>query len=60
MVVGLEKPGSKLSLGCPELLLNGGKSLEGCVFGGLKPKSHVPILIKRYLDKVLYSLYLLC
>ncbi|KAL9316094.1 hypothetical protein ACSQ67_017095 [Phaseolus vulgaris] len=53
MVVGLEKPGSKLSLGCPELLLNGGKSLEGCVFGGLKPKSHVPILIKRYLDKEL-------
>ncbi|KAK8466969.1 hypothetical protein PHAVU_008G207700 [Phaseolus vulgaris] len=52
IVLGLEKPGSKLSLSCSEVLVSG-KSLEGCLFGGLKPKSHVPILVKRYMDKEL-------
>jgi len=58
IVLGLEKPGSKLSLNCTELLLTE-KSLQGCTFGGLKPKSHVPILIKRYMDKVLCAILLL-
>ncbi|TKY57070.1 Alcohol dehydrogenase 7 [Spatholobus suberectus] len=52
IVLGSDKPGSKLSLSCSEVLVNG-KSLMGCLFGGLKPKSHVPILLKRYLDKLL-------
>ncbi|RYR45770.1 hypothetical protein Ahy_A07g031567 [Arachis hypogaea] len=33
-----------------QILFNG-KSLIGCLFGGLKPKSHVPVLLKRYMDK---------
>ncbi|KAK7372660.1 hypothetical protein VNO80_06047 [Phaseolus coccineus] len=51
IVLGMDKP-SKLSLSCSELLVSG-KSLKGCLFGGLKPKSHVPILVKRYMDKEL-------
>nr|XP_007141579.1 hypothetical protein PHAVU_008G2078000g [Phaseolus vulgaris]ESW13573.1 hypothetical protein PHAVU_008G2078000g [Phaseolus vulgaris] len=51
IVLGMDKP-SKLTLSCSELLVSG-KSLKGCLFGGLKPKSHVPILIKRYMDKEL-------
>ena len=56
IVLGSDKPGSKLSLSCSEILVSG-KSLVGCMFGGLKPKSHVPILIKRYLDKVLCPIF---
>ncbi|KAL2316942.1 hypothetical protein Fmac_030818 [Flemingia macrophylla] len=52
IVLGVEKPGSKLSLSCNEVL-HSGKSLVGSLFGGLKPKSHVPILLKRYMDKEL-------
>lgn len=52
IVLGVDKPGSKLSLSCSEVLVQG-KNLMGCLFGGLKPKSDVPILLKRYMDKVL-------
>ncbi|KAH1211668.1 Alcohol dehydrogenase-like 7 [Glycine max] len=52
IVLGVEKPGSMLSLSCNEVL-HSGKSLVGCLFGGLKPKSDVPILLKRYMDKEL-------
>ncbi|KAG5064541.1 hypothetical protein JHK85_005724 [Glycine max] len=52
IVLGVDKPGSKLNLSCSEVLVSG-KSLRGCLFGGLKPKSHVPILLKRYMDKEL-------
>ncbi|KAE9596265.1 hypothetical protein Lal_00048674 [Lupinus albus] len=52
IVVGVDKPGSMLSLSSNEILLDG-KSLMGSLFGGLKPKSDVPILLKRYLDKEL-------
>ncbi|XP_047178001.1 alcohol dehydrogenase-like 7, partial [Vigna umbellata] len=41
VVVGLDKPGSKLSLDCGEVLLSE-KTLRGCLFGGLKPKTDVP------------------
>ncbi|CAJ1971176.1 unnamed protein product [Sphenostylis stenocarpa] len=50
IVLGVDKPGSKVSLNNSEVLASG-KSLTGCLFGGLKPKSHVPILLKRYMDK---------
>ncbi|KAK7320500.1 hypothetical protein VNO77_30031 [Canavalia gladiata] len=52
IVLGVDKPGSKLSLSSSEVL-HKGKSLMGALFGGLKPKSHVPILLKRYMDKEL-------
>ncbi|KAH1211682.1 Alcohol dehydrogenase-like 7 [Glycine max] len=52
IVLGVDKPGSKLNLSCSEVHVCG-KSLRGCLFGGLKPKSHVPILLKRYMDKQL-------
>ncbi|XP_019455881.1 PREDICTED: alcohol dehydrogenase-like 7 [Lupinus angustifolius] len=52
IVVGVDKPESRLSLSSNEVLLDG-KSLIGSLFGGLKPKSDVPILLKRYLDKEL-------
>ncbi|KAL2973350.1 hypothetical protein AAZX31_14G040700 [Glycine max] len=50
IVLGVDKPGSKLNLSCSEVHVCG-KSLRGCLFGGLKPKSHVPILLRRYMDK---------
>ncbi|XP_073224296.1 alcohol dehydrogenase-like 7 isoform X3 [Cicer arietinum] len=52
IVVGVDKPGAKLSLSSSEVL-HDGKSLTGSLYGGLKPKSHVPILLKRYMDKEL-------
>ncbi|TKY46561.1 Alcohol dehydrogenase 7 [Spatholobus suberectus] len=52
IVVGVDKPGAKISLNSYEVLLDG-KSLMGSLFGGLKPKSDVPILLKRYMDKEL-------
>ncbi|TKY46562.1 Alcohol dehydrogenase 7 [Spatholobus suberectus] len=52
VVVGVDKPGAKISLSSFEVL-HDGKSLMGSLFGGLKPKSHVPILLKRYMDKEL-------
>ncbi|CAN4123057.1 unnamed protein product [Withania somnifera] len=52
VVLGVDKPGAQLNLN-PYDFLMGGKTLTGSLFGGLKPKSDVPILIKRYLDKVL-------
>ncbi|QHO27007.1 hypothetical protein HN51_024020 [Arachis hypogaea] len=52
VVLGVDKPGSCLSLSSSEVLCDG-KSLIGALFGGLKPKSHVPILLKRYMDKEL-------
>ncbi|KAK4276464.1 hypothetical protein QN277_014611 [Acacia crassicarpa] len=52
IVVGVDKPGSKLSLSSAEVL-HSGKVLTGSLFGGLKPKTHIPILAKRYLDKEL-------
>ena len=55
VVLGLDKPGSRLSLSCSEVL-HGGKTLQGNLFGGLKPKSHVSILLKRYMDKVLCAI----
>ncbi|RZB67399.1 Alcohol dehydrogenase-like 2 [Glycine soja] len=52
IVLGVDKPGSKLNLSCSEVHVCG-KSLRGYLFGGLKPKSHVPILLKRYMDKLI-------
>ncbi|KAL1822920.1 hypothetical protein ACET3Z_009698 [Daucus carota] len=52
VVLGVDKPGSNLTLSSGEVLRSG-KTLTGCLFGSLKPKSDVPMLVKRYLDKEL-------
>ncbi|CAI9296373.1 unnamed protein product [Lactuca saligna] len=52
VVVGLDDPSSMLTLSTFELLYSG-KSLMGSFFGGLKPKTDINILGKRYMDKEL-------
>ncbi|XP_054819587.1 alcohol dehydrogenase-like 7 [Prosopis cineraria] len=52
IVVGVDKLGSRLSFSSAEVL-GSGKCLMGCLFGGLKPKSHIPILLQRYINKEL-------
>ncbi|XP_058220597.1 alcohol dehydrogenase-like 7 [Rhododendron vialii] len=52
IVLGVDKPGAQLSFSSFEVL-HTGKTLTGSLFGGLKPKSDIPILIKRYMDKEL-------
>ncbi|KAK7300333.1 hypothetical protein RJT34_11176 [Clitoria ternatea] len=52
IVLGGHKSGSMLSLSIGKDFLSG-KSLIGSLLGGIKPKSHVPILLKRYIDKEL-------
>lgn len=50
-MLGVDKPGAECSFSSSDILVNG-KTLTGCLFGGLKPKSDVPMLVKRYMDKV--------
>uniref|UniRef100_A0A803MXH2 Alcohol dehydrogenase n=1 Tax=Chenopodium quinoa TaxID=63459 RepID=A0A803MXH2_CHEQI len=51
IVLGLDnKLDAQLSFLSMDVLLSG-KTIKGSVFGDLKPKSDVPILVKRYLDK---------
>ncbi|XP_027932052.1 alcohol dehydrogenase-like 7 [Vigna unguiculata] len=52
IVLGVDKPGARINISSHEVL-HDGKCLMGSLFGGLKPKSHVPILLKRYVDKEL-------
>nr|XP_017241752.1 PREDICTED: alcohol dehydrogenase-like 7 [Daucus carota subsp. sativus] len=52
VVLGVDRPGSNLTLPSGEVLMSG-KTLTGRLFGGLKPKTDVPMLVKRYLDKEL-------
>lgn len=47
----MDRPDSQLSLNSVEVLCSG-KTLIGSLFGGLKAKADVPILAKRYMDKV--------
>ncbi|KAJ0896735.1 putative alcohol dehydrogenase [Helianthus annuus] len=46
------EPGAMLTFKSYEVL-DKGKTLMGALFGGLKPKSDIPILIKRYMNKEL-------
>ncbi|KAE8731415.1 Alcohol dehydrogenase-like 7 [Hibiscus syriacus] len=52
VVLGVDKPGAELKLSSSEVLVSG-KTLTGCLYGGLKTKTDVPLLIKRYTDKEL-------
>ncbi|XP_021756506.1 alcohol dehydrogenase-like 7 [Chenopodium quinoa] len=50
IVLGLDKLDAQLSFLSLDVLLSG-KTIKGSVYGDLKAKSDVPILVKRYLDK---------
>ncbi|XP_024024566.1 alcohol dehydrogenase-like 7 isoform X1 [Morus notabilis] len=52
VVLGVDKPGSQVTLSATDVL-HSGKTLQGSLFGGLKPKSDIPVLLKRYTDKEL-------
>ncbi|KAH6782782.1 Zinc-binding alcohol dehydrogenase family protein, partial [Perilla frutescens var. frutescens] len=52
IVLGVEKPGVELKFKATEVLVSG-KAIMGSLFGGLKAKSDIPILVKKYMDKEL-------
>ncbi|CAO2817570.1 unnamed protein product [Amaranthus hypochondriacus] len=52
VVLGVDKPNSKLSLSSHDVLHNG-KILTGSLFGGIKAKSDISTLVNWYLDKKL-------
>ncbi|KAJ9553851.1 hypothetical protein OSB04_017896 [Centaurea solstitialis] len=52
VVLGVDHPEAMVSLSSFEVL-HSGKSLMGSFFGGLKPKSDIKVLEKRYKDKEL-------
>ncbi|CAN8291899.1 unnamed protein product [Cochlearia groenlandica] len=51
VILGMEKYGLPISLGSYDILR--GRTICGTLFGGLKPKLDIPILIDRYLRKEL-------
>ncbi|BBG95949.1 Zinc-binding alcohol dehydrogenase family protein [Prunus dulcis] len=51
LFLGMDKPGSQVTV--PSLDIICGKTLTGSLFGGLKPKSDIAVLINRYKDKEL-------
>ncbi|KAH7523438.1 hypothetical protein FEM48_Zijuj06G0010900 [Ziziphus jujuba var. spinosa] len=53
IVLGVDKPGSQVALPS-NAILQSGKILIGSLFGGLKPKSDIPVLLKRYTNKELH------
>lgn len=54
IILGVEKNMSPITIDSTEILY--GKTIIGSVFGGLKSKTHIPILINKYLNKV-YNIF---
>ncbi|XAR61573.1 Alcohol dehydrogenase, partial [Bertholletia excelsa] len=52
VVLGADRSGAQLSLS-PVDVMHSGRILTSAVFGGLRAKSDIPILLKRYMDKEL-------
>ncbi|KAK4481369.1 hypothetical protein RD792_012256 [Penstemon davidsonii] len=52
IVIGVDQPGSQLKFNSFDVL-HFGKTISGSLFGGLKPKTDIQTLIKRYMDKEL-------
>uniref|UniRef100_M4D767 Enoyl reductase (ER) domain-containing protein n=3 Tax=Brassica TaxID=3705 RepID=M4D767_BRACM len=50
VILGMEKNASPISLDSRAILR--GRSVHGSLFGGLKPKLDIPILVDRYLKKI--------
>ncbi|CAH2056758.1 unnamed protein product [Thlaspi arvense] len=57
VVIGMEMQGAPLTLNSYELLR--GKTIVGSMFGGIKAKTDIPILAKKYMNKVLKLLLFL-
>ncbi|GKV47449.1 hypothetical protein SLEP1_g54351 [Rubroshorea leprosula] len=53
IVLGVDRPEAQLNFNSLEVL-HSGKTITGSLFGGLKAKSDIPILLKRYVDKELH------
>ncbi|KAK7351195.1 hypothetical protein VNO77_10473 [Canavalia gladiata] len=51
VILGVEMHGSPLTLNPYQILR--GRTIIGSLFGGIKPKSDIPFLAKKYLDKEL-------
>ncbi|XP_045826762.1 alcohol dehydrogenase-like 1 isoform X1 [Trifolium pratense] len=51
VIIGVEMHGSPLTLN-PRTMLRG-RTITGSLFGGIKPKSDLPLLAQKYLDKEL-------
>ncbi|PNX78075.1 alcohol dehydrogenase 7-like protein, partial [Trifolium pratense] len=49
VIIGVEMHGSPLTLN-PRTMLRG-RTITGSLFGGIKPKSDLPLLAQKYLDK---------
>ncbi|XP_031263989.1 alcohol dehydrogenase-like 2 [Pistacia vera] len=52
VILGVDKIDQALSLNCYEILR--GKSVSGSLFGGIKPKTDIPLLAQKYVDKELH------
>ncbi|KAJ4966909.1 hypothetical protein NE237_018758 [Protea cynaroides] len=52
IVVGVDKPDSQLCFNSNEVLLSG-KTITASLFGDIKPKTDIPLLVKSYMDKEL-------
>jgi S-(hydroxymethyl)glutathione dehydrogenase/alcohol dehydrogenase len=52
VILGLEKDGKPISLPSIEFLF--GKCVMGSLFGGIKPKTDIPILAERCMNKVIF------
>ncbi|KAH6759307.1 Zinc-binding alcohol dehydrogenase family protein [Perilla frutescens var. frutescens] len=52
IVLGVDEFNGNITFKFSDVLISG-RTLIGSTFGGLKPKSDIPILIKRYMDKEL-------
>lgn len=59
VVLGVDKPNSKLNLSSHDVLHNG-KILMGSLFGGLKAKTDISTLVRWYLDKVILLFKHIC
>ncbi|GLT31335.1 hypothetical protein SLA2020_060780 [Shorea laevis] len=53
IVLGVDRPEAQLNFNSLEVL-HSGKTITGSLFGGIKAKSDIPILLKRYVDKELH------
>ncbi|XP_021902675.1 alcohol dehydrogenase-like 7 [Carica papaya] len=53
IMVGLDKPDSELKFNSMEFLQST-KTITACLYGGIKAKSDIPVLINHYLNKELH------
>lgn len=51
IILGVEMYGSPIPVNSSAILR--GKTMKGALFGGLKAKSDIPLLVKRSMDKVI-------